>query len=70
MNLNEPGDNYHPEYSQVPAALIRGFYEAKLRELPSVAVWGSGCPEREFLFVYDLADACAFLITNYSSEEA
>lgn len=68
-NLYGPGDNYHPEFSHVPAALIRRFHEAKLQNLPSVSVWGTGTPKREFLFVDDLADACLFLIENYSSSE-
>lgn len=68
-NLYGPGDNFHPEHSHVPAALIRRFHEAKMRGLRSVAVWGSGTPRREFLFVDDLADACVFLMKSYSSEE-
>jgi GDP-L-fucose synthase len=65
-NLYGPGDNYHPEHSHVPAALIRRMHEAKLAGAPSVTVWGSGTPYREFLFVDDLADACVFLLKNYS----
>jgi GDP-L-fucose synthase len=65
-NLYGPGDNYHPEHSHVPAALIRRMHEAKLAGAPTVTVWGSGKPYREFLFVDDLADACVFLLKNYS----
>lgn len=65
-NLYGPGDNYHPEYSHVPAALIRRFHEAKLAKAPSVTVWGTGRPRREFLAVDDLADACVFALKNYS----
>ena len=65
-NLYGPGDNYHPEHSHVPAALIRRFHEAKIANTPTVTVWGTGTPLREFLNVNDLADACVFLIKNYS----
>jgi GDP-L-fucose synthase len=61
-NLYGPGDNYHPEHSHVPAALIRRFHEAKAARASSVAVWGTGTPKREFLFVDDLADACIFVL--------
>ena len=57
-NLYGAGDNYHAENSHVVAALIRRFHEAKHRRTPSVTVWGTGAPLREFLFVDDLADAC------------
>ncbi len=65
-NLYGPGDNYHPEHSHVPAALIRRMHEAKLAGADAVTVWGSGTPYREFLFVDDLADACVFVLKNYS----
>jgi GDP-L-fucose synthase len=65
-NLYGPGDNYHPEHSHVPAALIRRFHEAKLAKAHSVAVWGTGQPRREFLAVDDLADARVFALKNYS----
>jgi len=65
-NLYGPGDNYHPENSHVPAALIRRFHEAKLANAPEVTVWGTGMPRREFLAVDDLADACVFVMKNYS----
>lgn len=65
-NLYGPGDNYHPELSHVPAALIRRFHEAKLSGAPTVTVWGTGRPRREFLCSDDLADACVFLMQRYS----
>jgi GDP-L-fucose synthase len=68
-NLYGPGDNYHPEYSHVVAALIRRFHEAKLSGVTNVAVWGTGTPRREFLYVDDMADACIHLMKTYSSPE-
>jgi GDP-L-fucose synthase len=68
-NLYGPGDNYHPEYSHVVAALIRRFHEAKTAGVSNVVVWGTGTPRREFLYVDDLADACIHLMKNYSSDE-
>jgi GDP-L-fucose synthase len=68
-NLFGPGDNYHPEYSHVVAALIRRFHEAKIAGIGNVVVWGTGTPRREFLYVDDLADACLHLMKNYSSDE-
>ena len=65
-NLYGPGDNYHPEHSHVPAALLRRFHEAKISGRPKVEVWGTGVPRREFLAVDDLADACVFLMRHYS----
>jgi GDP-L-fucose synthase len=56
-NLYGPGDNYHPENSHVIPALIRRFHEAKLANAPSVAIWGTGNPRREFLYVDDMAAA-------------
>jgi len=61
-NLYGPGDNYHPENSHVIPALIRRFHEAKLANAPSVTVWGSGTPKREFLYSEDMADACVYLM--------
>ena len=66
-NLYGPGDNYHPEYSHVVAALIRRFHEAKLARTPDVVVWGTGTPRREFLYVDDMADACVHLMKTYSA---
>ena len=65
-NLYGPGDNYHPTDSHVPAALIRRFHEAKLANAPTVTVWGTGTPRREFLCADDLADACVFVMKHYS----
>ncbi|MCP3475881.1 GDP-L-fucose synthase [Bradyrhizobium sp. CCGUVB1N3] len=65
-NLYGPGDNYHPEYSHVVAALIRRFHEAKVADKRSVMVWGTGAPRREFLYVDDMADACVHLMKTYS----
>ena len=67
-NLYGPGDNYHPEYSHVVAALIRRFHEAKRDNAPDVTVWGTGTPRREFLYVDDLADACIHLMRNFSGQ--
>ena len=67
-NLFGAGDNFHPENSHVPAALLRRFYEAKLANAPEVVIWGTGRPRREFLFVDDMADACVFLMNHYSDE--
>jgi GDP-L-fucose synthase len=67
-NLYGPGDNYHPEYSHVVAALIRRFHEAKMSGAPDVEVWGTGTPRREFLYVDDMADACIHLMKTYSDE--
>lgn len=68
-NLYGPGDNYHPEYSHVVAALIHRFHEAKLTGATSVSVWGTGSPRREFLYVDDMADACVHLMKTYSGPE-
>jgi GDP-L-fucose synthase len=68
-NLYGPGDNYHPEYSHVVAALIHRFHQAKLSGASNVVVWGTGTPLREFLYVDDLADACVYLMKNYSSDQ-
>ena len=68
-NLYGPGDNFDLENSHVLPALIRKFHEAKQAGDPSVTVWGTGSPRREFLHVDDLADACVFLMQRYSSPE-
>lgn len=62
-NLYGPGDNYHPENSHVIPALIRKFHEAKVNGEPTVTVWGTGTPRREFLYSDDMAEACVFLMT-------
>jgi GDP-L-fucose synthase len=61
-NLYGPGDNYHPQNSHVIPALIRRFHEAKQAGSPSVTVWGTGTPLREFLYSEDMADACVYLM--------
>ncbi|MEK9281688.1 GDP-L-fucose synthase [Bradyrhizobium sp. ISRA432] len=68
-NLYGRGDNYHPEYSHVVAALMRRFHEAKVSGAKNVVVWGTGAARREFLFVDDLAEACIHLMKTYSSGE-
>lgn len=68
-NLYGPNDNYHPTHSHVLPALISRFHEAKVDNLPYVTCWGTGKPLREFLYVDDLADACVFLMNNYSGNE-
>jgi len=68
-NLYGPGDNFDLENSHVLPALIRKFHEAKQAGEASVTVWGTGSPRREFLHVDDLADACVYLMQNYSSPE-
>ncbi|WP_066707536.1 GDP-L-fucose synthase [Curvibacter delicatus] len=61
-NLYGPGDNYHPENSHVIPALLRRFHEAKVAHAPEVAIWGSGTPRREFLYVDDMAAASVFVM--------
>jgi len=56
-------------HSHVPAALLRRVHEAKLATAPTVTVWGTGTPLREFLYVDDMADACVFLLKHYSESE-
>ncbi len=67
-NLYGPGDNYDLQSSHVLPALLRKFHEAKEAGAPSVELWGSGTPLREFLHVDDLADALVFLLKEYSDE--
>jgi len=68
-NLYGPNDNYHPTHSHVLPALIRRFHEAKINGSNNVVCWGTGKPLREFLYVDDLADACVFLMNNYTGNE-
>jgi GDP-L-fucose synthase len=68
-NLYGTGDNFHPENSHVPAALLRRMHDAKRDGASSVTVWGTGRARREFLYVDDMADACVFLIKHYSGEQ-
>jgi GDP-L-fucose synthase len=66
-NLYGPGDNYDLQKSHVLPALLRKFYEAKENNSPSVTIWGSGTPHREFLHSDDAAAACLFLMQKYES---
>jgi GDP-L-fucose synthase len=68
-NLYGPGDNFHPQNSHVLPGLIRRFHDAKEKSAPSVTVWGTGTPLREFLHVDDLARACLFLLEHYDEPE-
>ena len=68
-NLYGINDNFSLENSHVLPALMRKFHEAKIKEEPTVTVWGSGKPLREFLNVDDLADACLFLMDNYEGDD-
>lgn len=61
-NLYGPGDNYHPDNSHVLPALIRRFHEAREAAAPSVVIWGTGTPKREFLYVDDMAAACVHVM--------
>jgi GDP-L-fucose synthase len=67
-NLYGPGDRYDAAGGHVVAALIMKIHAAKIAGSPSVELWGSGTPKREFLFSEDLADACVFVMKNYSGE--
>lgn len=62
-NLYGPGDNYHPENSHVLPALIRRFHDAKMAGAPTVVIWGTGQPRREFLYVDDMASACLHVMS-------
>jgi len=66
-NLYGPNDNYDLNNSHVMPALLRKFYSAKKNNAPFVEIWGSGSPLREFLHVDDMADACVYLMENYSA---
>lgn len=68
-NLYGPNDNYDLNNSHVLPALLRKFHVAKIQNLSSVEVWGTGAPLREFLHVDDLADACFYLMQNYNEEQ-
>lgn len=68
-NLYGPYDNYDLSGSHVMPAMIRKFHEAKVNGAPSVELWGTGTPLREFLYVDDMADACVFLLENYDGEQ-
>ena len=68
-NLYGPYDNYDLQGSHVMPAMIRKFHEAKVQGAPTVELWGTGTPLREFLYVDDMADACVFLLENYEGEQ-
>lgn len=68
-NLYGPGDNYHPEHSHVIPALLRKFHEAKESGAEKTVMWGTGSAMREFLHIDDVADACVFLMQNYSGDK-
>ena len=68
-NLYGYRDNYDTNNSHVLPAMIRRFHEAKINRLPSVTIWGTGTPRREFLFSDDLAEACLHLMRHYNSSE-
>lgn len=68
-NLYGPHDNYDLSTSHVMPAMIRKFHEAKVNNKPTVELWGTGSPLREFLYVDDMADGCVFLLENYSGVE-
>ena len=68
-NIYGPGDHYDLNNCHVLPALLRKFHDAKVHGEDSVTVWGTGTPRREFLFSEDLAEACVFLMENYSARE-
>jgi GDP-L-fucose synthase len=68
-NVYGTNDDFDPNDSHVIPALIRRFHEAKIKKQPIVAIWGSGNPRREFIYVDDLADACLFLMEHYNESE-
>ncbi len=68
-NLYGPHDNYELQGSHVMPAMIRKFHEAKVNGAPTVELWGTGKPLREFLYVDDMADACVFLLEHYDGEQ-
>ena len=68
-NLYGTNDDFDPESSHVLPALIRRFHEAKMTKVKNIAIWGSGKPRREFLYVDDFADASIFLMNNYNNSQ-
>jgi GDP-L-fucose synthase len=68
-NLYGPNDNFDPQNSHVLPGLLRRFHKAKLAKAPSVTLWGTGTPRREFLHADDMADACIHLMKTHDSSE-
>ena len=68
-NLYGPNDNYHPENAHVIPMLLRRFHEATVKGQPSVTVWGTGTPRREFMYADDMAEACIYLMENFSAHD-
>jgi len=68
-NLYGPNDNYDPMQSHLMGALIRKFHEAKIQRSPQVVLWGTGTPQREFMYVDDAADAAIFIASNYKGKD-
>lgn len=68
-NLYGPNDNYHSEHSHVIPALLRKFHDAKINNVPEVVMWGTGSAMREFMHIDDMADACVFLMQNFSGDK-
>jgi GDP-L-fucose synthase len=68
-NLYGPNDNYHRENAHAIPMLMRRFHEAKFAQQATVTVWGTGTPRREFMFVDDMADACVFLMENFTAQD-
>ena len=69
-NMYGPGDNFDIENSHVLPALIRKFHDAKVQKKPSVTLWGTGSPKREFLHADDLGRACIYLLEHYEDDVA
>lgn len=67
-NTYGPGDSFDPEHSHVIPALIMKYEKARREKAPEVVLWGTGAAKREFIHVDDIADACLFLMQNYSDE--
>jgi len=68
-NLYGPGDHFDPEGSHAIPGMIRRFHDAKAESAPTVTLWGTGTPRREFLYVDDMADACLHLMDHYDGED-
>ena len=68
-NLFGIGDNFDYETSHMPAALIRKMHDAKVSGADDVVIWGTGTPRREIMYVDDMANACVYLMQNYSGED-